>query len=114
MVLLLLPLIGSMFASGAAILLNPEPETRRIVIGRSIIALVIGIAGPQLLGMAWDKFDATTIKPVILLLIGFVFAAVAYILSRPFFAQAYARSSATAAELLRRANIPKDDDKKQP
>lgn len=107
--LLLLPMLGALLASGAGILLNPQPETRRIVIGRSIIALVFGVAGPQIIGEFWPKFDAATIKPVFLLIGGFLVAGLAFLLSRPLFAQAYSRADAIAKiaadEVERRAGI---------
>jgi hypothetical protein len=115
--LLLLPMLGAMLASGAGLLLNPEPETRRIVIGRSIIALVFGVAGPQIIGELWPKFDATTIRPVFLVIGGFLTAGLAYLLSRPIFAQGYARAKAIAKiaadAVERRAGIDsgKDGDK---
>lgn len=115
--LLLLPMLGALLASGAGILLNPQPETRRIVIGRSIIALVFGVAGPQIIGELWPRFDATTIKPVFLVIGGFLVAWLAYLLSRPLFAQAYSRADtiakAAADAVERRAGIDsgKGDDK---
>lgn len=115
--LLLLPLLGALLASGAGLLLNPEPETRRIVIGRMIIAVVFGVAGPQIIGEFWPKFDAATIKPVFLMIGGFLFAGLAYLLSRPIFAQGYARAKAIAKiaadAVERRAGIDsgKDGDK---
>lgn len=110
LILLLLPLLGSLLMTGAAILLNPEPETRRIVLGRSIIAVLFGIAGPQFLAMLWGKFNPETVKPIILVIVGAMFAFVTYILSRPFFNEAYRRSGVIAKlaadEMARRAKLP--------
>lgn len=110
LLLLLLPLLGSLLMTGAAILLNPEPETRRIVMGRSIIAVLFGVACPQVLAMAYPKFDPETVKPMILVIVGSLGALATYVLSRPFFAQAYRRSGILAKlaanELARRANLP--------
>lgn len=112
LLLLLLPLLGSVLMSGAAIMLNPEPETRKIVIGRSIIALLFGVTAPQLLGMFFERFDPVQIKPAVLVLLGAAFAFVAYIVSRSFFSQAYSRAAALAKiaadEIERRAGISTD------
>ena len=46
MQLLLLPFIGSLCVSGGLIMLNPNPETRKITLGRGILALFFGVLGP--------------------------------------------------------------------
>lgn len=111
LLLLLLPLLGSLIMTGAAILLNPEPETRRIVIGRSIIAVLFGVAAPQILAMFWGKFNPKVIEPVLLVIVGSIFAFVAYIGSRPFFNEAYKRSAMLARmaqdEAMRRVKLGK-------
>lgn len=94
--LLLLPLIGSMFVGGAAIMLNPQPETRRIVIGRSALALFCGVVIPQALGLFHPALAELSVKPSILLLSGGMFSGLTYILSLPFFRQAYARADGVA------------------
>jgi hypothetical protein len=110
LLLLLLPLLGSLLMTGSAILLNPEIETRKIVVGRSIIALLFGVAGPHIIAMFLKSFDPTAITPVILVLVGAMVAFASYILSRPFFDQAYSRAESiaksTADEIERRAGIP--------
>ncbi len=110
LLLLLLPLLGSLLMTGAAILLNPEPETRRIVMGRSIIAVLFGIAGPNFFAMIYNKFNPETVKPIILVIVGSMFAFATYILSRPFFNEAYRRSGVLAKlaadEMARRAKLP--------
>jgi len=100
--LFLLTFIGAVFTSGGLIMLNPEPETRRIVIGRSIFALFFGVLVPQIIGMFHPSLAALSIKPVVLVLMGGLCAALAYVLSRPFAAQAYGRAAVVAERELNR------------
>jgi Na+/phosphate symporter len=94
--LLLLPLIGAVLSSGGLIMLNPTPETRRIVIGRSIFALLAGVMVPQILGMIYPPLASVAVKPAVLVLAGAVFATVAYVLSKPFTRELYARADRVA------------------
>lgn len=111
--LLLLPFIGSLCMSGAAIMLNPATETRRIVIGRALIALFLGTLTPQLVSVIHPKIAELSIKPVFLLIVGGLSSGLFYVLSRPFFGELYKRADAIAArgadELERR--IPGSDNK---
>lgn len=98
--LLLVPLIGSMLVSGGMILLNPQPETRKIVIGRSMVALFFGLIAPQVLGFVHPAIQAIALKPIMMLAIGGASAGVGYVLSKPFCAGMYERASRVAkAEL---------------
>lgn len=94
--LFLLPFLGALILSGGIIMLNPQPETRRITIGRSIIAIFFGVLMPQVLGMFHPALATLSLKPVILVLAGGVFATLAYVLSRPFTAELYARAGGIA------------------
>ncbi|MES2571462.1 MAG: hypothetical protein V4710_15585 [Verrucomicrobiota bacterium] len=94
--LLLLPLIGAMFMSGGMILLNPSPETRRIVIGRCFVALFFGVFTPQILGMIHPALSEMSLKPVVLILLGGVISSVAYVLSKPFTRELYERAEGVA------------------
>lgn len=94
--LFVLPLIGSLIVSGGLIMLNPTPETRRIVIGRGIIALFGGILAPQLLAMMHPSLAAIAVKPVLLCSVGGLASALAFVLSKPFVAQLYKRSEGIA------------------
>lgn len=94
--LLLLPLIGAMIASGAMIMLNPQPETRRIVIGRSMLALFFGTVGPSLLSMVHPGMANLALRPAALLALGCIFSTLAYVLSKPFTRELYARADRVA------------------
>lgn len=109
--LLLLPLIGSSFACGALILLNPAPETRRIVIGRAIAALLFGVTLPQVIGMLHPSLEHLSVKPVVLVLSGALFSSIAYVLSKSFTREMYARADGIAkreAERLEKKYSPED------
>lgn len=94
--LLLLPFIGSLCVSGGMIMLNPQPETRRIVIGRGIIALFCGVIGPQLIGLIHPSLASIGLKPIAALAAGGLIAGLAYVLSKPFFAELYQRADQIA------------------
>lgn len=94
--LLLLPFIGSLCVSGGMIMLNPQPETRRIVIGRSIIALFCGVIGPQLIGLIHPSLASVGIKPIAALGAGGLISGLSYVMSKPLFSQLYQRADAIA------------------
>lgn len=100
--ILLIPFMGAVVASGGAILLNPKVETRNIVIGRAMIALLVGSAGPAAIGAFFDSTNWLWKTPAILLLAGAAIAGIAYVLSRPFFNNLYSRSDAIAKREIRR------------
>lgn len=100
--LLLLPLIGALIVSGGMIMLNPQPETRRIVMGRGIFALFIGTLAPQLMGMVHPSLASLSLKPAVLLMAGGVVSGMAYVLSRPFVSRLYERAAAVAQREVER------------
>lgn len=100
--ILLIPFMGAVVASGGAILLNPKVETRNIVIGRAMIALLVGSAGPAAVGVFFESTNWLWRAPAILLLAGAAIAGIAYVLSRPFFNNLYTRSDAIAKREVRR------------
>lgn len=95
--MLLLPLVGALLMSGAAIMLNPQPETRRIVIGRAMIALFLGTLTPQIISVIHPKLAEFSSKPVFLLMVGGLSAGIFYVLSKPFFGELYKRADRIAA-----------------
>lgn len=100
--LLLLPLIGSLVVSGGFIMLNPNPETRRITIGRGIFALFFGVLMPQIIGEFHPALQTLALKPVVLVLSGGMIAGVAYVLSKPFTRGMYERADRVAKKELDR------------
>ncbi len=114
--LLLLPFLGALVLSGGMIMLNPNPEARRIVIGRSIIALFFGVTLPQIVGMFHPSLAALSLKPIVLILIGGLSAALAYVMSKPFTSEMYQRADAIArreAAKLEKKFSGKDEDEEE-
>jgi Na+/phosphate symporter len=112
--LFLLPLIGSMIVSGGMVMLNPSPETRRIVIGRSIFALFIGVLMPQLVAGLHPSLANVTVKPALLVLVGGTTSGIAFVLSKPFTAELYKRSTGIAAREAERLEKKFSGDDSQP
>jgi hypothetical protein len=98
--LLLVPLLGSLIASGGMLMLSPQPETRKIVIGRAMFALLFGSATPQLIAMTHPAMYGLTNHPVLLLIGGALASMVFYAISKPFTAGLYARSKKIADSAL--------------
>jgi len=98
--LLLLPLIGSLVVSGGFIMMNPNQETRKITIGRSIFALFFGVLMPQIIGEFHPALQTLALKPVVLVLTGGLIAGVAYVLSKPFTRGMYERADRVAKKEL--------------
>lgn len=96
----LLPLIGAVFVSGGFVMLNPNPETRRITIGRGIFALFFGVLVPQLVGIVYPSAAELAAKPVVLVLVGGIVAGLAFVLSRPFTRGMYERADRVAKTQL--------------
>jgi hypothetical protein len=97
--LFLLPLIGSMVLTGGVIMLNPNPDTRRITIGRGMVALFFGVLGPQVLAEFHPTLASVAVKPVFLFLLGGLVSGLTYILSKPLTAHLYKRADG-ASKLL--------------
>jgi len=97
--LLLLPLIGSLVVSGGFIMMNPNQETRKITIGRSIFALFFGVLMPQIIGEFHPALQTLALKPVVLVLTGGMIAGVAYVLSKPFTRGMYERADRATQKL---------------
>lgn len=98
--LLLLPLIGSLIASGGMIMLNPAPETRRIVIGRACFALIFGATGPQIVALFHPSIAGIIQVPAVPLLLGLIISVVIYAVSKPFAQKLYRRSDRMAEQQL--------------
>lgn len=101
--LLLVPLIGAMIASGGMIMLNPKPETRKIVVGRSLIALFLATISPQIFALWFTSTAVFLSHPVVLLGVGGVGAMVYYACSLPFCTGLYSRSAAFSKAAIDKA-----------
>lgn len=106
----LLPLIGVTLVAAGAVLLNPATETRKIVIGRSVIGGFFGWISPSIcIAIApnilpeWAMWIVEVLRwPMAMIGMGGVITGIAYILSRPFFARAYERADAIAQDQIDR------------
>lgn len=92
----LIPMIGATLAAGGAFCFNSQPEVRRIVIGRCLFAIVIGVLGPRILSMVHPWLKVAMIDPLILVGAGFIHGFVGYLMSWPFVRKAYERAPAVA------------------
>lgn len=92
----LLPMIGATLAAGGAFCFNTQPEVRKIVVGRCLFALVIGVLGPRLMSMSHPWLKSILVDPLILVGAGFVHGFAAYLMSWPFVRKAYERAPAMA------------------
>lgn len=100
--LLLVPLMGGVFTCWGAILLNPEQETRRIVVGRALIGICFGCPTPLIVGYIYSPIQSLFSHAIVLMPAGGLATAFFYILSRLLFARAYLRSRFVAAALVAR------------
>lgn len=99
---LLVPLMGGVFICWGVILLNPEQETRRIVVGRALIGICLGCPAPQIAGYIYPAIQPFLSHAIVLMPVGGLATGVFYILSKPFFARAYYRSQFVAAAIVAR------------
>ena len=99
---LLIPLVGSMIMSGGAIMLNPQPETRQIIIGRAIIGLLFGAAGPSVITILCPSLEHLSRFPALMLMSGGLISAFFYVLSKPFFSHLYSRADSIAQREVER------------
>jgi hypothetical protein len=106
----LLPLIGATLTSLGAVLLNPQSETRKIVMGRAAFGFFAGIVSPSLfiailpnvIPESWLWMVEVLRWPGALILVGGVVSYTFYVLSRPFCARAYERADAIAKAQVKR------------
>lgn len=95
----LLPLLGALCAAVCAMLLNPSPEARKIVLARSIFGVVMGCGIPKIISLFHPALKELSLDPAITFLSGFLVCMLAYVVSRPFVEKLYDRSGAIANEL---------------
>jgi len=95
----LLPLLGALAASVAAIFLNPAPEARKTVLARSICGVVVGTAVPKVVSLIHPAIRELALDPAMAFLAGFGFGVLGYVLSKPFMVRLYERSGDIASDL---------------
>jgi hypothetical protein len=89
---LLLPLLGSLLASVAAMMFNPNPEARKTVLARCVFAVTFGTGVPKVLSMVHPAIREWSLDPVFTFLSGFVVATLVYVCARPLVEKLFARS----------------------
>jgi hypothetical protein len=92
----LLPMIGATLAATGAFCFNTQLEVRKIVVGRCLFALVVGILGPRLMSMSHPWLKSLLVDPLILVGAGFIHGFAAYLMSWPFVRKAYERAPVIA------------------
>lgn len=92
----LLPMIGATLAATGAFCFNTQLEVRKIVVGRCLFAIVVGILGPRLMSMSHPWLKSLLVDPLILVGAGFIHGFAAYLMSWPFVRKAYERAPAIA------------------
>lgn len=96
----LLPMLGATIASGGAFCFNTQPEVRKIVVGRCLFALFIGVVGPRVMSMIHPWLREIMIDPLLLVGAGFLHGFIAYLMSWPFVRKAYDRAPNVADKQL--------------
>lgn len=99
----LLPLIGATLASGGAFCLNTQQEVRRIVVGRCLFALMVGVIGPRLMSMMHPWISDLLSDPLLKVGAGFIHGFAGYILSWPVVKSSYLRATPIANSLVQAA-----------
>lgn len=89
---LLLPLLGALLSSVCAMLLNPHPEARKVVLGRCILGVMIGTALPKVATLLHPAIREWSLDPAFACLAGFSVCLIAYVCARPFVEKLFARS----------------------
>ncbi|MGV3659798.1 MAG: hypothetical protein ACO1TE_06430 [Prosthecobacter sp.] len=94
----LLPMIGATLAAGGAFCLNTQQEVRKIVVGRCLFTIVVGVVGPRMLSMMHPWMAGLMADPLLKVGAGFALGFCGYVLSWPFVKKAYERAPLLAAQ----------------
>lgn len=97
--MLMIPFIGSLLVSAAGFLLNPKAEDPRVVFGRALIALFVGVVCTQAAAAIWPSIEALLAKPLALMAFGGVASGVGYVISRPLFEYFYKQAPALSEKI---------------
>lgn len=98
----LLPLLGGLLACGGAFLLSQDREQNRIVVGRTIFALVACVISCKVASLIpiSDALSSIITDPLILVGIGFTAGVIWYFLSKPIVVRLAKQAPATADDLI--------------
>lgn len=77
----IMPLVGAMLAAAAACLLNKRMESRKIIFGRVIFALMFGLGVPRVAGKLHPWVENISLDPYILAGFAFTSGMVGFIIS---------------------------------
>ena len=101
MVWTLLPLIGATLAAGGAFCLNTQQEVRKIVVGRCLFAIVVGVILPRLMSMVHPSIREIMTDPLLKVGAGFFWGFLGYVMSWPVVRKSYERAPAAAAQMVK-------------
>ena len=99
---LLLPMLGSMAAAIVAVLLNPDPEKHKVIIGRGVVGVAFGTSIPKLVSLVHPWFHSLYLEPSAIFLSGLLIGLVFYVMAKPFVEAMYKRSGRVSRETLDR------------
>lgn len=97
----LLPLVGATLAAGGAFCLNTQTEVRRIVVGRCLFAIVVGVVGPRLMSMVHPFMRDMMADPLLKVGAGFAHGFIGYVMSWPVVRKSYERAPAVSDQLVK-------------
>ncbi len=97
----LLPFVGATLAAGGAFCLNTQQEVRKIVVGRCLFAIVVGVIGPRLMSMIHPSMLTLMADPLLKVGAGFVHGFIGYVMSWPVVRKSYERAPAAAAKVVK-------------
>lgn len=94
----LLPMIGATLAAGGAFCLNTQVEMRKVVIGRCLFAIVVGVVFPRLASMTHPWVTSLMADPILKVGAGFGFGLLGYVVSWFLVKRMYERAPVLAAQ----------------
>lgn len=95
-------ILGALLASGGAFCLNTKLEIRKIVIGRCIIATVLGVIAPRIAIYLNESIMNLLVDPLLITGAGFISGTAGYIISYPFAKKLYDKAPEIADKQLTR------------
>lgn len=112
--ILMVPMIGSLIATGGMMIFQLGKETRNVVIGRAMLALFFGTAFIPVMAVIFPSMAELLNRPLILLVGGALMSMVFYALAYPFSRGLFNRSDNIADKILdeaeHRSGVPINPD----